>query len=341
MQNRNKQGIIKGLILEIQRMSTEDGPGIRTTVFLKGCSLKCIWCHNPESILLKPQVQWINTNCIDCKICICTCKNNALTATSSGIQIDTNLCRGCGKCADECPSKAMDILGIQWSADDLIDEVIKDKAYFEQSGGGITVSGGETTVQAEFACRFLKGLKEKGIHTALDTNGQCTKEALDKLLPYADLILYDLKEIKPDKHKEFTAHSNTKILKNIKHVSSYIRSNHTQGKLWIRTPIIPDATAREDNIQGIGDFIEANLNGIVTRWELCAFNHFCRGKYKRLGLDWVYKKSDLLPRKVMKDLADVAKSSGVDPEIVHWSGPTKDEDQDEPAIPLRKEINSC
>ena len=202
-------------ILEIQRMSTEDGPGIRTTVFFKGCSLKCKWCHNPESISMQPQVHWIGSRCLGCKTCIAVCPSSSLSLTKTGMEIDRSTCNGCGACAEECPSTAMELLGKEWSLDDLTNEVIKDKAYFEKSGGGITVSGGEPGMQAAFAGMFLKSLRERGIHTALDTCGLCSTGALDRLLPYSSMVLYDLKEIEAEKHKQFTGEYNYRIIENI------------------------------------------------------------------------------------------------------------------------------
>ncbi|MCP4689589.1 MAG: glycyl-radical enzyme activating protein [Desulfobacterales bacterium] len=322
--NNTRDDMIRGTVLEIQRMSTEDGPGIRTTVFLKGCSLKCAWCHNPESIKFRPQVHWVGVNCLGCGTCVETCGSNAVSLSQDGVEIDRELCSGCGDCADQCPAAAMELLGKKWSPGDLIDEVAKDKAYFGKSGG-VTLSGGEAALQPDFVVQVLKGLAQKGIHTAVDTSGQCPGESLAKLLPHADMVLFDLKEIDPDYHKKFTSCSNKGILENLKFVSEFIRSNEKPAELWVRTPIIPDATAREENILGIGRFIASHLYTSVKRWELCAFNNLCRDKYTRLGLHWIYRDSDLLTRERMVDLASAAENSGVDPEIVRWSGETKGE----------------
>jgi pyruvate formate lyase activating enzyme len=310
-------------ILEIQRMSTEDGPGIRTTIFFKGCSLKCLWCHNPESISPHPQVHWMANQCIGCKTCLELCPEGALTFTSNGNRIDRSRCTGCGLCAEECPAAALALLGRRWELDDLVDEVIKDRAYFEKSGGGVTLGGGEPTLQAAFNRKFLEKLRETGIHTALDTCGMCSRNALKDLLPYLDLVLFDLKEIDPPRHRRFTGATNEKILENLICVRDWMQSNGHPGQLWIRTPIIPHATATDENVRGIGTFIAANLNGRVNRWELCAFNNLCRDKYLRLDLDWAYKECELLSKPVMEEMAAIARSSGVDPEIVFWSGSTK------------------
>ncbi len=285
--------------------------------------MKCDWCHNPESIRFRPRAQWVETNCIGCGTCVETCGNNALSpAPGGGVAMDRDLCKGCGECVEQCPAAAMELLGKQWSPGDLVDEVAKDKAYFGKSGG-VTLSGGEATLQADFVLQVFKGLAKREIHTALDTCGQCPRESLATLLPHADMVLFDVKEIDPDRHKRFTSRSNGRILENLRFVSKWIRSNGRPGEQWVRTPIIPDATDREENILGIGRFIASNPGDSVKRWELCAFNNLCRDKYIRLGLEWPYKENDLLTRERMEELAEVAKKSGVNPDIVHWSGETK------------------
>jgi pyruvate formate lyase activating enzyme len=318
----------KGTVLEIQRMSTEDGPGIRTTVFLKGCPLKCIWCHNPESILMKPQVHWVGSRCIGCNICIDSCPNDALKKGEKGIEIDRNICKGCGTCANECPSTAMELLGHEWEAKKLVDELIKDRAFFETSGGGITVSGGEPTMQAEFVLEVLKMLKEKGIHTALDTCGLCREETIAMLLPYANLVLFDLKIMDSKLHKKFTGSPNEKILESLLFIRDMMKENGSPKELWIRTPIIPGATDNEKLLREIGRYIAENVNDVVTRWDLCAFNNLCRDKYTRLGLDWTYHDSKPLKKETMERLAETARNSGVKPAIVQWSGATRLEEND-------------
>jgi pyruvate formate lyase activating enzyme len=326
MKSENNLNSPHGLIAEIQRMSTEDGPGIRTTVFFKGCSLKCIWCHNPECISSKPQIHWIDSRCIGCKTCLDVCPKGALTSSSSGISILRERCDTCGRCAEECPSTAMEVMGKSWRSNELIDELIKDRAYFETSGGGITLSGGDPTLQAPFAGILLKDLKKSGVQTAIDTCGVCSNGALDKLLPNTDLVLYDIKEMDPQKHRRFTGQSNAKVLDNLLYLCDTMATRGYPKKLWIRTPIVPDTTATEDNIQGIGEFLSANVGTLISRWELCAFNNLCRDKYQRLGLDWIFKDSELLSESEMAYLTEVARNTGINPDIVHWSGSTKIED---------------
>ena len=177
-------------ILEIQRLSTEDGPGIRTTIFFKGCPLSCTWCQNPESISAGPQLQWTETACIGCGTCIDVCPENALSSGPEGITIDRTLCTSCEICSLECPSAAMKMLGKTWGLEELVAEVVKDRVYFEKSGGGITLSGGEPIMQTNFAVLLLENLKKEDIHTALDTSGQCAQDVLGAFLPYVDMVLY-------------------------------------------------------------------------------------------------------------------------------------------------------
>lgn len=312
-------------ILHLQRMSTEDGPGIRTTVFFKGCTLACRWCHNPESISPAPEVQWMESRCIGCSTCVSVCPEKALELTEGGMAIDREKCTGCGKCAEECPSTAMELLGTVYTVPALADEVEKDRSFFEQSGGGVTISGGEPTLQHAFAAAFLAECRKRGLPTALDTCGETPLSSLLSVAGQADLVLFDLKEIDPKRHKKFTGHANARILKNLAALARALAERDSPGELWVRTPVIPGATDQEAVISRIGGFIGKNLDGVVSRWDLCAFNNLCRDKYLRLGMKWDYAESDLLAREVMERLFSVAQNTGVRPEIVQWSGATRNE----------------
>jgi pyruvate formate lyase activating enzyme len=223
----------------------------------------------------------------------------------------------------------MQIYGEARELKDLVREVLKDETYFKKSGGGVTLSGGEPTMQPHFAKELLSTFKQGGIHTALDTCGQCSRETLGTLLPYTDLVLYDLKEINSDKHKRFTGVSNARILENLILLSRFMKEHRLPGELWIRTPLIPDCTAVPENLQGIGMFIKEHLGPSVSRWELCTFNNLCIHKYEGLGIDWDFRKAALLSRDEAERLACLAQESGIDPGIVHLSGPMREVSLDE------------
>ena len=315
--------MITGRILHLQRLSTEDGPGIRTTVFFKGCPLRCAWCHNPESLSLGLQTQWIAVRCIGCQTCVEVCPNSSLTMTEAGLVIDRERCQVCGKCVEACPSGAREMLGRIVSVEEALAELVKDRAYFEKSGGGVTLSGGEPTFQPDFAEALLRSLKAQGISTALDTCGLCSENTLDRLLPYTDLVLFDLKLLDPIAHREFTGASNEQILENLGHLSDQIRSQEHPTGLWVRTPLIPGATSTDENLSAIGHYLADQMDGTLTRWELCAFNNLCRDQYTRLSLNWGYADSPLMSRDELAHCEKIAKASGFRPELVLASGATR------------------
>ncbi len=336
MAEANK-GIVKGIVFEIQRMSTEDGPGIRTTVFFKQCPLRCLWCHNPESILKKPQLQWLKHKCIGCKECIKACKQKALSLEKDGMHINREKCTSCGDCVEACPSTAMTMMGKEWSLEELFKEIEKDKVYYTKSKGGITASGGEPTLQSEFVISFLKKCKENGISTALDTCGISSQSVYEKILPHVDLVLLDIKEIDPKKHEEWTGVSNEKILENAQFIASQLEKD---GKdLWIRTPMIPNYTATDENVRGIGEFIVNKLNNFPSRWDLLAFNNLCEAKYERLDLKWPFKDISLMTKDEMEHFYEIANETGV--KNAQWSGLTKRVDSKDGKKDDKVKLSSC
>ncbi len=299
-------------ILDIQRMSTEDGPGLRTTVFFKGCPLACAWCHNPESISPKSHVEWLGIRCIGCRTCEAVCPQKGIWLDEAGVHTSEK-CEACGVCTRECPTKALELKGINYSTDELFDIVMKDRAYWGEDGG-VTLSGGEVTLQWREALPLLEKFKAAGVHTAVDTCGLAKREVFEALLPVTDLFLYDLKLIDPDQHRRFTGQGNDLILQNFEYLIE-------QGAaIWVRTPIIPGATDSDENIAGIASAVRDR----VQRWELCAFNNLCRDKYERLGREWEFKSACLMTKARMEELNALAKASGA-PEAV-WSGATAREE---------------
>ncbi len=283
-----------GQILHLQRLSTEDGPGIRTTVFFKGCPLHCAWCHNPESISTRMQTQWFSVRCLKCETCINACPNGCLTMTADGLVIDRESCQACGTCTEACPSGALEALGKTITVEQLLAELLKDRAFYENSGGGVTLSGGEPSMQPDFSEALLRALKENGINTALDTCGVCSKQTLERLLPFIDLVLFDLKISDPQRHHELTGASNRQILENLTFIRDFRLAQRKQFEIWIRTPLIPGATDSDENILAIGQILAGSMDGMIARWELCAFNNLCRDQYARLGINWDYARTPLM-----------------------------------------------
>lgn len=316
-----------GKILHLQRLSTEDGPGLRTTIFYKGCPLSCAWCHNPESIRCENQIQWMENRCIGCNTCIKICPKGSLARNTDGIQIDGKTCTLCGECIDACPGNSLEILGKQISISELVFEVAKDKAYFDQSKGGVTLSGGEPTLQPSFTLGLLQEFKVAGISTALDTCGLCSRDTLSSILPYTDTVLFDLKIMDEDQHLKWTGQSNRIILDNLVWLVDEIRKMPHPVELWVRTPLIPGATDSSENISAIGNFLGNHAGDNIARWELCAFNNLCQDKYRRLGMDWLFEDTSLMKKKDLDRIGNVASQNGFPPEKVFITGASKVEDE--------------
>ncbi len=310
---------ITGIVTNIQRCSTEDGPGIRTTVFFKGCPMSCVWCHNIETLESKQQVVWYGSKCIGDKACIDACPEGALELTEDGMKINRNICKTCGSCEDACPTNAIHVMGKVWEVDTLVEELLRDKIFFTTSAGGVTLSGGEPTYQMEFVIKVAEALRESGVHLALDTCGYCSESALQKTLDVVDMVLFDLKQMNPDRHMEYTGVPLERVLANAKVVGN-------SGKpVWIRTPIIPNHTDDDENIKRIADFVLKNMPN-VERYDLLAFNKMCIDKYALFDLEYPLKDVDLVLNETMERLASIAKESGLS--NVVWSGMTKRESED-------------
>ncbi|MGC8744420.1 MAG: glycyl-radical enzyme activating protein [Verrucomicrobiia bacterium] len=253
-----------GLVFNIQRYSIHDGPGIRTTLFLKGCPLNCLWCHNPEGISPRRQIVVIETRCISCGRCVevCPVEEEKQTVCRNGVDIKgadikttveqvSDECKLCGKCVDECPGGARQFIGVEYSPRQLIKEILKDRMFFEESNGGVTFSGGEPLAQPEFLIESLKLLKEQGIHTAVDTCGFAPQEFLKEAAKETDLFLFDIKFISPELHKIYTGERNELIIENLTLLGK-IHNN-----IWIRIPVIQDVNTDEQEISAIAGFIRS------------------------------------------------------------------------------------
>lgn len=310
------------ILTEIRSLSAHDGPGLRTSLFFKGCSLKCMWCHNPETIDSSPELEWDEKSCINCRICEANCSEKAIAFTKPpSYIIDKNRCTVCGTCVESCPSKALRLIGNSYTVDQLFDRIHKDEKFIKRSNGGITFSGGEPALQYPFIAELAQKLKAADYHLALDTCGAAPAKAYETLVPLMDLILYDLKEMDEDKHLQLTRSSNKLIGKNLFSILQLIQKNNMKTKIWIRTPLIPDLTDTEGNIQAIGKFL--SQNDLIQKWELCAFNNLCITKYRKLGQAWSLEQSGLLSIDHASNLLDLAKRTAPKIASITLSGLTK------------------
>lgn len=293
----NKTGLsLKGIIFDIQRFSIHDGPGIRTTVFLKGCKLHCFWCHNPESIESYPEIQIVPFRCIGCGKCVVVCPANARKKINEIIEYSRELCKRCGKCVDVCYAGATVWIGKVMTVKEIMDEVERDDAFYKRSGGGVTFSGGEPMLQKDFLKRLLEECKKRRIHTAIDTSGNVSWQSFEEMLPFIDLFLYDVKLIDEDKHRKFTGVSNKKILKNLKNLVD----NH--AKIIIRIPVVHGVNDSVEEIEKIATFIK-ELDSVECT-ELLNFHQLGSGKYKSLGKEYLSKEVKPLSREEMKKIRE-------------------------------------
>jgi pyruvate formate lyase activating enzyme len=304
---------LTGTTFNVQRFSTEDGPGIRTTVFFKGCPLRCAWCHNPEGMSPQPELMWYDTRCIGAQDCLRACPVGALQLAPGGMQVDRGLCDACGLCVDACPAGALEVIGRSWSAEALLAEVEKDAVFYQTSGGGVTLSGGEPMMQAEFVAALCQLCHQAGLPIALDTCGIAPWARYETLLPWLDLVLYDLKLWDGASHRVVTGVDNTAILDNARRISA------AGMPMWIRTPVIPGHTDSAENIAALGAFIAAELP-TVRRWDLLAYTNLGEPKYRRLDRPYALAGSPLLTRGQMEAMHAVA--VGLVPSAV-WSGATQ------------------
>ena len=278
---------MQGVVFDIKRFAIHDGPGIRTSVFLKGCPLNCIWCQNPEGISREITLWYFHSRCIRCGDCISSCPENALSAhprSSHYIRIDRSLCTSCGACVEVCPSTALSFAGRLMEHLEVVEELRKDRTFYKSSGGGITLTGGDPFAQTAFSRAILQEMKKIGIHTAVETCLLTSREELESLVPYVDLFLVDLKVDDPVKHAEYTGASNERIKENL----AWLVKHH--GAVVVRIPIIPGYTDTEENLRAIGSYV-AGLDPDIPI-ELVNFNPLARDKYVVLGEDYPLKRID-------------------------------------------------
>ena len=259
---------MNGIISSIKRFATHDGPGIRTTVFFKGCPLKCIWCHNPESIAFTPQVGFYEEKCALCGACEAVCPEGA--ARGQGVA-----CADCGLCESACDSEALRFYGRTVTVQQVLEDVRKDRLFYETSGGGVTLSGGECLCQPEFCAALLQALKQEKIHTAVDTCGYVSRSVLEQVLPHTDVFLYDIKAIDEQVHIRCTGKDNRQILENLRYLDS------RGANIVIRVPFVPGYN--EGEMPKIRAFLDTLTH--VTKVELLPYHNLAGSKYDALGME--------------------------------------------------------
>ena len=268
---------VQGVVFDIERSAVHDGPGIRTTVFLKGCPLACAWCHNPESRGADPELLWSPVRCAGCMQCQVACAQGVHQFVEQRHLLERRRCIACGCCVSVCYAGALELAGQSMTVNDVLVEVMRDEPFYRRSGGGLTLSGGEPTAQFDFARALFREAGRRQLHTALDTAGFCSRECLDGLSPYVDLFLFDLKQMDGARHRALTGVSNERILDNLR------RLDTTGREIWIRVPLIPTQNDDDANFQAIGRFVSTLKH--VTRVEILPYHRLGESKYVRLGAE--------------------------------------------------------
>lgn len=292
----------EGIVLNLQRFSLHDGPGIRTIVFLKGCPLSCKWCSNPESQSFTKQLMYMDKNCIGCKRCLDVCAVGAIDFNLPN-RINHDKCTQCGKCVEVCYPQALNMAGTTMTVEEVLNELDKDVVHYRRSNGGITLSGGESLGQPEFAEQLLRGCKKKGWHTAIETSAQSTKETLNKIAPWVDLFLLDIKHMDPNKHMQYIGKSNERILENAKLISQ------SGSKVIIRIAIIPGFNDTIEEIQAITDF--AKELRTVREIHILPYHRLGEGKYEYLGIKYEMAGKESPSKETMNSLKKVIEESGL------------------------------
>lgn len=298
----------RGMIFDIKKFAVHDGPGIRTTVFFKGCPLSCWWCHNPEALKPTPELVLFENKCINCGECFRVCPQNVHQKLTDGTRIfDRDACDLCGECVELCYAEALVMEGREVTVEEVMAELRKDILFYENSDGGVTLSGGEPTLQHEFALALLQQCKAEGLHTTMDTSGQTPWRILAKLLPYVDLVLYDIKHMDDRKHKKYTGVSNRRILENLVQIGKY------GTPIEIRMPIIPGINDAQEDIVDAAQFL-SGVDGI-RRIEMLPYHKLGEAKYARLGQEYRLNGLESPGQERMNEMAEWVRAYGLEVQV--------------------------
>jgi pyruvate formate lyase activating enzyme len=295
--------MINGLVFDIKKYSIHDGPGIRTTVFLKGCPLRCEWCHNPESMSTEPELSYQLGRCIVCGTCAEVCPEGAIDHSPEGYPVDPRACTLCGDCVEACPAEARELVGREMSVEQLMEEIRKDQLFYEESGGGVTFSGGEPLMQPEFLIACLRACGESGIHRAVDTSGAADAAILQEVARETELFLFDVKLLDTELHRKYTGVSNLTILNNLRALSE------AGASVIIRIPLVPGVNDDERNIRETADFVGALEN--VNRVNLLPFHGAARDKHRRFGLGFKLGEVGSMPEIRLKEITGIFERRGL------------------------------
>jgi pyruvate formate lyase activating enzyme len=270
---------VRGIVFNIQHYSIHDGPGIRTTVFVNGCPLRCLWCQNPESQSKTPRLFFSREKCTGCGQCLAACPQEAIRIVDKVSQTDRSLCKGCGQCTLICPNEARNIMGKEMTAKEVFKDVISDEVFYKNSGGGVTISGGEPLSQPEFVTEILKLCKNAGLHTVVDTSGYADWDTFKQVLAFTDMVLYDFKHMNPEEHRRFTGVSNELILDNARKIIK----EFPKITFVARMPVIPGYNDSNGNIVRTALFITEEL-GESVKVNILPYHRLGETKYERLEL---------------------------------------------------------
>ncbi|MFH0991470.1 MAG: glycyl-radical enzyme activating protein [bacterium] len=305
------------VIFHIQRFSLHDGPGIRTSVFLKGCPMRCLWCHNPEGQNSQPEIRYFPDRCIACGNCAAACPYHAHEMTDGNHVFLRERCEVDLSCVETCYSQAIQLNGRCMTIEEVMEEIVRDQAFYNASGGGVTLTGGEPAMKGDFIRTLLQLCKERGIHTAIETCGEYPWAALEELLPFIDLLMMDIKQIDASKHQMITGKSNRRILSNARRLAS------TNKPIIFRTPVVPTVNDSEEDIRKIASFIQELIEGRkknvipqngnnTIQYELLAFHKLAADKYLSLGLTDLASAIEPPTKEKMTELVRIVQQYGIE-----------------------------